>query len=163
MKNKIRSLPLLPFLCSSLMLTLGLSLGLTGRAHSAELAGGKKMMMKMDGKMMEGCQEMQEHKQKMMAEMKAQDAELTAQVAKMNSAPESKKPALMAAIVTQLVAQRTAANEHMGKMQDEMMAHMMAHMQAGKDSMSECPMMKGMADGDEKSANPHQGHGEDKK
>jgi hypothetical protein len=29
-------------------------------------------------------------------------------------------------------------------MEDEMMKHMMEHMQMGKESMSQCPMMKGM-------------------
>jgi len=32
------------------------------------------------------------------------------------------------------------------KMDDEMMQHMMQHMQMGKNSMSQCPMMKGMKD-----------------
>jgi hypothetical protein len=34
----------------------------------------------------------------------------------------------------------------MEKMHEEMMLHMMQHMQKGKESMSQCPMMKGMMD-----------------
>ena len=64
--------------------------------------------MKMDGKMMERCQEMKVQKQKMKEDMKAQDARLTEQVTKMNGAPENRKLDLMAAVVTQTVEQRTA-------------------------------------------------------
>jgi len=101
--------------------------------------------------MMQRCQEMKEQKEKMMADMKAQDAELAVQVAKMNSAPENKKLDLMAAVVTQMVEQRTAMNVRKAKMDEEMMKHMMQHMQMGKESMSQCPMMKGMKGMDEKS------------
>ena len=96
--------------------------------------------------MMACCQEMKEQKEKMMEEMKAQDAELTAQVAKMNSAPEDKKMNLMAAVITRMVEQRIAMDAQMAKMHEEMMKHMMAHMAMGKDSMMQCPMMKGMDD-----------------
>ena len=50
-----------------------------------------------------------------------------------------------------MVEQRIAMNVRMAKMQEEMMQHMMQHMQMGKESMSQCPMMKGMKDMDEKS------------
>jgi uncharacterized protein (DUF2336 family) len=86
-----------------------------------------------------------------MEDMKAQDAELTEQLIRMNSAPEDKKLGLIAAVVTRMVEQRTAMNARMAKMQEEMMQHMMEHMQMGKGSMSQCPMMKGMKDMDEKS------------
>jgi hypothetical protein len=88
----------------------------------------------------------------MMADMKAQDAELTAQVAKMNSAPQDQKLDLIAAVVTRMVEQRIAMDERKAKMHDEMMQHMMQHMQMGKESMTKCPMMKGM---DEKSGDAH--------
>ncbi|MFZ2633611.1 MAG: hypothetical protein WA081_21355 [Desulfosalsimonadaceae bacterium] len=97
-----------------------------------------------DSKMMEGCQKMMEKKQEMMAEMKAQDIELAAQVKKMNSAPADKKLDLTAAVVTRMVEQRTAMHARKAEMQEEMMTHMMQHMQMGKNSMSQCPMMKGM-------------------
>ena len=108
--------------------------------------------------MMERCQEMKEQKQKMMEDMKAQDAELTGQVAQMNSAPEDKKLGLIASVVTRMVEQRTAMDERMAKMQEEMMKHMMEHMQMGKESMSKCPMMKGMKGMDETSAGTHKEH-----
>jgi len=94
--------------------------------------------------MMEDCREMMERKQKMMAEIKAQDAQLNAQVAEMNSAPTDKKLDLIAAVVTRMVEQRSAMHEQMGKMHEGMMAHMMQHMRMGDESMSQCPMMKGM-------------------
>ena len=130
-------------ICSSIALALALAIWSPVPAQSTEAADGKMMM---DGKMMERCQAMKEQKQKMMEDMKAQDAELTEQVAKMNSAPEGKKMRLMAAVITRMVEQRIAMDARMAKMQDEMMQHMMQHMQMGKDSMMQCPMMKGMAD-----------------
>lgn len=96
--------------------------------------------------MLERCQEMAEMREKMMAEMKAQDAELTAQVAEMNDAPADNKIDLIAAAVTHMVEQRTAMHARMEKMQGEMMQHMAQHMQMGKESMANCPMMKGMKD-----------------
>ncbi len=135
-------------ICSSLALALALVIWSPVQVRSAEPAERKNVT---EAKMMERCQAMKEQKQKMMAEMKTQDAELTAQVAKMNSAPEDKKLDLIAAVVTRMVEQRTAMNVRMAKMQEEMMQHMMQHMQMGKESMSQCPMMKGMKDMDEKS------------
>lgn len=105
--------------------------------------------------MMQRCQAMKEHKEKMMTDMRAQDAELTEQVAKMNRAPLDKKTDLMAAVLTQMVEQRMAMNAGMAKMQDGMMQHTMQHMQMGKESMAQCPMMKGMKGMKE----GHEGHG----
>ena len=105
-----------------------------------------KMMMK-DGKTtMEGCDEMMAEKQKMAKEMTSQNADLTEQVAKMNLAPENKKVGMMAGIVTRMAEQRTARDAQHAKMEAGMMEHMMGHMAMGKESMSECPMMKGMGD-----------------
>jgi len=140
---------------SSLALALAMAIWSPVQAQTVEPAQGKMMM---EGKMMEGCQEMKEQKQKMMADMKAQDAELTEQVARMNSAPEDKKLGLLAAVVTRMVEQRTAMNARMAKMQEDMMKHMMEHMQMGKESMSQCPMMKGMKGMDETSAGTHKEH-----
>jgi hypothetical protein len=103
-----------------------------------------KGMMPMEGKMMKSCKAMMEKKQKMMMKMKAQDAALSKQAAKMNRAPSDKKTGLMADVVTQLVEQRMARDEQKAKMQEKMMQHMMQHMQMGKESMAQCPMMKGM-------------------
>jgi hypothetical protein len=111
-------------------------------AWSAEPAEGKEM--KMEGHMMEKCEEMKKEMQKMQAEMKAQDAELTDAIAAMNSAAPDKKLDLMAGVVTQLVEQRTAMHVKKAKMQEKMMRHMMGHIEMGKESMSKCPMMKEM-------------------
>ena len=139
---------------SSLVLTLALAIGnLSACAENHSDAGPKVMsqsagpaggQMMTDDKMMERCQEMMKQKQKMMDDMKAQDAELTEQVAKMNSAPKDKKMRLMAAVITRMVEQRIAMDARKAKMEEEMMQHMMQHMQMGKDSMAQCPMMKGM-------------------
>jgi hypothetical protein len=125
--------------------------------QEADTAPGSGMKM-MEGKMMERCQEMKAQKEKMMTEMKAQDSELTAQIARMNSAPENAKLDLMAAVVTHMMEQRTAMNARMEKMREGMMQHMMQHMQMGKESMSQCPMMKGMKGMDEASADAHKAH-----
>jgi Spy/CpxP family protein refolding chaperone len=109
--------------------------------RSAGPAERKKMM---EAEMMARCQEMKEQKQKMKDDMEAQDAQLTRQLAEMNGAPEHKKVDLMAAALTQMVEQRIAMDARKAKMDEEMMKHMMEHMQMGKESMSQCPMMKGM-------------------
>lgn len=131
-----------PLFRTSLTLACALALWSPARAQTTEHSDTK---MKMEGKMMEHCQEMKAHKEKMMAEMKAEDAALTAQVAAMNNAPENKKPGLMAAIVTTMLEQRIARDAHKAKMEEEMMKHMMQHMQS-KEDMSACPMMKEMDD-----------------
>ena len=47
--------------------------------------------------------------------------------------------------------------------EEEVMKHMMQHMQMSKESISQCPMMKGMKDMDEKSAGTHKAHQEEQK
>jgi len=145
---------------SSLALALALAIWSPVQAQSAKPAEGKMMT---EAKMMKHCQEMKEQKQKMKEDMKAQDAELTEQLAKMNSAPEDKKMSLMAAVITHMVEQRIIMEARKAKMEEEMMQHMMQHMQMGKESMSPCPMMKGMKDKDEKSAGTHKQHQEEQK
>ncbi len=112
----------------------------------------------MDAKMMERCQEMKEQKQKMMEDMKAQDAQLTERLTEMNRAPEDKKMGLMAAVLTLMVEQRITMDARKAKMEEEMMKHMMQHMQMAKEPVSQCPMMSGMKDMDEKSAGAHKEH-----
>ena len=113
-----------------------------------------------DTQMGDHCRDMKAQKLKMKDDMKEQDAELNELVAKMNRAPDDKKTSLMAAIVTQIVEQRSAMDVRHAKMDDEMMQHMMQHMQMGKDSMSQCPMMKGMKEMDGMSAGaPSTHHG----
>ena len=108
--------------------------------------------------MMAHCEEMKAQKQKMKDDSKAQDAELTEQISKMNSAPEDKKVALMAAVITHMTEQRIAMDARKAKMEEEMMKHMMQHMQMDKDSMAKCPMMKGMKEIDDKSNYDHKDH-----
>ena len=105
--------------------------------------------------MMERCQEMKDQKQKLKEDMKAQDAQLTEQLAEMNRAPKDKKVGLMAAALTGMVRQRITTDARKSKMEDEMMQHMMQHMQMGKETMSQCPMMKGMKDMDDTAAGAH--------
>jgi uncharacterized protein HemX len=111
---------------SSLALALALAIWSPVQSQSAEPAEGKNMT---EATMTDRWQEMQESKQKMKEDMKAQGAKLTEQLTKMNSTPENKKMSLMAAGIT----------------------HMVEHMQMGKGSISQCPVMKGMKDMDEKS------------
>lgn len=101
---------------------------------------------------------MMQAKQKMMEEMKAQDAELTQLVAGMNSAPEAKKLALTTKVVTRMVEQQSAMHTKHEAMQAKMMQHMMGHMEMGKESMAQCPMMKGMMGMGEKSGDAQMGH-----
>ena len=142
---------------STFALALALAIWSPVQAQSAAPAKGKMMM---DGKMMERCQAMKAQKQKMMEDMKAQDAELTELVAKMNSAPVDKKMNLMAAVITRMVKQQTAMHARKAKMEEEMMQHMMQHMQMGKESISQCPMMEGMKDMDDKSTGAYKEHQE---
>jgi hypothetical protein len=128
---------------SSLALALALALAIWSpvQARSAEPAEGTNMT---EATMMERCQEMKEQKQKLKEDVKARDAQLTEQLTKMNRAPEDKKVGLMAAVLTHMVEQRITMDARKAKMEEEMMKHMMQHMQMGKDSISQCPMMKGM-------------------
>jgi len=111
------------------------------QAQSEESVKEKTMA---EAKMMESCMEMKKQKQKMMEDIKASDAELTSQLAKMNSAHKKEKVAAMASVITSMVEQRIAMDARKAKMEEEMMQHMMQHMKMGKDSMAQCPMMKGM-------------------
>ena len=139
---------------SSLALAMILAIWSPVQSQSAEPAEAKKM----EGKMMEGCEKMKEQKEKMKADMKVQNAELTEHVAKMNSAPADKKVDVMAALITHTLEQRIAMDARKAKMEEEMMKHMMKHMEMGKESMSQCPMMKGMKGMDEKSGDAHKEH-----
>jgi hypothetical protein len=95
--------------------------------------------------MMQHCMEMQQQMQQMATARKAQDAVLAEQIAKVNSAPDGQKVALLTSTVTLLYEQRMAMDARVARMGDEMTRHMMQHMQMGRESMSGCPMMKGMA------------------
>jgi hypothetical protein len=145
---------------SLIALTLALAIWSPVQMQAADPAAGKMMT---EGKMKECCQAMKAQREKLMAEMKAEDAELAVQVTAMNSAPDDKKLTLLAAIVTHMVEQRSAMNARMEKMQGQMMGHMMQHMQMGKESMSQCPMMEGMKNMDEKSPTSPEDHHDQQK
>lgn len=125
---------------SSLAVAFALAIWSPVQSRSTEPAEGEPAT---EDTMMDRCQDMKGQKETMKEEMKAQDAELTGQIAKMNSAPEDKKMSLMAAVITRLVEQRIARDEKKAKMEEQMMKHMMQNMPMGKDSLSQCPMMKG--------------------
>ena len=133
---------------------LGLALAVWSPLHAqvTQPTEGRAMT---EATMMERCQEMKDQKQKLKEDMKAQDAQLTEQLAEMNRAPKDKKVGLMATALTGMVQQRITMDARKAKMEDEMMQHMMQHMQMGKESMSQCPMMKSMKDMDENPVGAH--------
>jgi hypothetical protein len=150
-------------ICSGLALAFVLTVWSPVQAQSAAPAEVKHPM---DATMMDRCQKMKQQKQKMMADMKVQDDQLMEQVAEMNRAPHDKKIGLMAAVLTHMAEQRIAMDARKAKMDEEMMQHMMEHMQMGKDSMSQCPMMKDMKsmnDMGDKSDDAHKEHHEEQK
>ena len=157
MNNQTHPFTLIRF---AVLIVLALAIWSPVEAQSAQPTDGKMIA---EGKMMEGCREMKKKKESMMADAKIQDAELTTQVAKMNSAPDNEKLGLMAALVTHMAEQRVTMDVRKAKMDGEMMQHMMQHMQMGADSMSQCPMMKGMADMDAPSDDAHKEHHSDQK
>ena len=137
---------------SGIALALSLAIWPPVRAQSPEPAEGKTVTA---ATMMDRCEELKQQKQNMKDDMKAQNAQLTEQLANMNRAPEDQKTDLMAAVLTHVVEQRIAMDARKAQMEEAMMQHMMQHMQMGKESMSQCPMMKGMKDMDDKSAGAH--------
>jgi hypothetical protein len=124
---------------SGLALAVALAIWSPVRAQSPEPAEGQTVTA---ARLMERCQEMKQQKQNMKDDMKAQNAQLTEQLANMNRAPEDQKTGLMAAVLTHMVEQRIAMDARKAQMEEAMMQHMMQHMQMGKESMSQCPMMK---------------------
>ena len=140
---------------SSLALAIALAIWCPIGAQSVK--GDEEKGMR-EGKMTASCAEIMEEQHKMMKDMKAQDAELTEEVTRMNRARPDKKTEMMADILTRVVQQRSEMHVQMGAMQSRMMQHMMEHMQKGRESMSQCPMMKGMKDMDEKPGDAHKEH-----
>ena len=145
---------------SSIALALALSIGPLVQAQSVEPTKAKNMT---ETTMMERCQEMLKQKQQLENDIKAQDNQLTEQLKEMNRAPEDKKVDLMAAVLTHMVEQRITMDARKAKMEEEMMQHMMEHIMMGKESLSQCPMMKSMKNADEKSADAHKEHQEERK
>lgn len=133
---------------SSLALALALLIWSPSQVTSAEGEEEKKTTPN------QNCQIMKDQIMKVMTDTKTQDAQLTTLVAGMNSATQDKKVDLMAAIVTRMSEQQTAMHARKADMEKNMAQHMMGHMEMGKESMSQCPMMK-MKGMDEKSEANH--------
>ena len=121
--------------------------------QAAELSDGKAMT-ELD--MMASCEEIIAQKQKMQADQRAQEAELTAQIATMNSSPDDKKVALMAAVITHMTEQRITMDGRKAKTEENLMQHLMQHVCMGKDSLSKCPMIHTLKDIDEKRSDPRE-------
>ncbi len=66
----------------------------------------------------------------------------------------------MAAVITRMVEQRVTRDARKAKMEQTMTKHMMRRMQVDKESMSQCPMMKGMEGVEEHTGCAHNGHQE---
>lgn len=137
--------------CLALAVTLTLTLVFWPSVHAES---NDPAEMKMNGKMMEHCQEMMAQKQKMAEDMNAQNTALSEHVVKMNSTPDDKKMAEMAALITHMVEQKIAMDTRRALMEEEMKEHMMEHKHMGMRGIMNCPMMKGMNDMDEKSDEP---------
>jgi hypothetical protein len=104
----------------------------------------------MSGNMGDRCKQMMTMHNQTMADMKALDASLDEKVAAMNTAKGNAKVDAMAAVINEMASQRKQMMAKMSSMRDQMMAHMGEHMpQSGstamRQSMAQCPMMKGMA------------------
>jgi hypothetical protein len=113
---------------SSLLLALLLPVCFTLQAEPATATSSPKA----EPEKPDHCQMVEQQKQQLRDDMKAQDAALTEQLAQMNSAPDDKKLALMAAVVTRMVEQRIAMDGRRAKI-DEMIRQ---HMPIGMGGMS---------------------------
>ena len=120
-------------------IALALALAVPGLLNAQSAAPDKAHR----GQMMAGCEAMKAQKQKMQADMKVQDTQLLGEITQLKSGPEKQRVTLMAGVLTRMVEQRMAMDERKAQMEEQMMQHMMQHMQMGKESMSNCPMMKG--------------------
>ena len=137
---------------SSLALALALAIWLPAQSPAAEPENAKPMT---EEKMKGCCGAIKTQMGKMKADVKAQDDALTEQVAKMNGAPDNKKLAAMAAVITRMAEDRIVMDAKMDILHMAMRQHIMQHMSMSKESIAGCSMMKGM---DEKSADAHKGH-----
>ena len=90
------------------------------------------------------CKEMMAKPGQMMADMKAIDTQLDQKVAAMNEATGGSRVEAMAAVINELASQRKAMQAKMIAMHSGMTGHMGGATSPQQDSMSECPMMKGM-------------------
>ena len=138
------------------VLAIALAAGLTTTALVAQQSQSKAGTQPkagqtgmMSGNMADHCKQMMSMHNQMMADMKAMDATLDQKVAAMNAAKGNAKVDAMAAVINEMASQRKQMMSRMSGTQDQMMAHMGEHMAqpgtpAMRQSMAQCPMMKGM-------------------
>lgn len=149
-KTTARILPVLA-LAAALTASGALAQQSQPKARKQPASGHSGMM---SGKTGDQCKQMMAMHSQMMADMKAMDASLDQKVAAMNAAKGNAKVDAMAAVINEMATQRTQMMAKMSGMQDHMMAHMAGHVaQSGatamRQSMAQCPMMKGMKGMDE--------------
>jgi hypothetical protein len=97
--------------------------------HGEGMHGPGMQGHKMRGGAADGWQEMMQQRHKMMDAMRVQDAELSKLVDAMNAAPNDKKQAVMAEVLTRLVKQRADMDAQLEKLQEHMKHHMEGEMQ----------------------------------
>jgi hypothetical protein len=96
------------------------------------------------------CRRVMAMRDQMMSEMKGMDASVDQKLAAMNAAKGNAKVEAAAAVINEVVSQRKQIMASMKSMQDQMIAHMSGHLarsgsSAMRQSMAQCPLMKGMA------------------
>jgi hypothetical protein len=166
MKVKMTS-RIVPVLAVAAALTASVGLAQQGQPKAEKQPASSQSGM-MSGNMGDRCKQMMTMHSQMMADMKAMDAGLDQKVAAMNAAKGNAKVDAMSAVINEMVVQRKQMMAKMSSTQGQMMAHMGEHMAqsdstAMRQSMAQCPMMKGMKDMDEKPAGAHQEHHEQQK
>ncbi len=137
---------ILPVLALAAALTASGALAQDSQSKAGKPSSAKSGMM--SGNMGDQCKQTMTMHTQIMAEMKALDSSLDQKVAAMNGAKGNAKVDAIAAVINEMSTQRTQMRAKMSGMQDHMVAHMGEHMaQSGaamKQSMADCPMMKGM-------------------
>lgn len=139
---------ILPVLTLAAALAAGTALAQQSQPKAGKQPSGTQTGM-MSGNMGDRDKQMMTMHTQMMADMKAMDASLDGKVAAMNAARGNAKVDAMATVINEMATQRKQMMAKMSSMRDQMMAHMGEHMaQSGspamRQSMAQCPMMKGM-------------------
>jgi hypothetical protein len=145
MKWNVGRLPLIAFAAALGMMT---AFAQQNPPKPAKASGTQSTMM--GGNMADRCKQMTAMHNQMAADMKAMDAKLDQKVAAMHAAKGNAKVDAMAAVIDEMASQRKEMMAKMTSQQSQMTAHMADHMaQSGspamRQSMAQCPMMKGMA------------------
>jgi len=152
MRSLLTTTRILTVLALAATLTSSGALAQDGQTKGGQPSTAKSGMMSGN---MDHCKQMMAMHTKMMANMKAMDSTLDRKVAAMNGAKGTAKVEAMADVINEMATQRAQMMAKMAGMQDQKMAHMGEHMAqpgsaAMKQSMTDCPMMKGMKGMDHK-------------